>query len=175
MLPESIGSLYSLLRSGGIDVILAGGWAVNEHGYSRVTRDVDWVVCEEQKDAASDLMHSAGFRAGSEGAMVTRFLPPSPTIPVVDLLWVDVRTFDKMNSGKTLRGSNQSIPVLQLEHLIAMKIHALKNHDDRKGLDLRDIHHLLEANPGVISDRALRELCATLGPEKAYELITRYD
>jgi hypothetical protein len=47
MLPESIESLHRLLKENGIDVLLAGGWAVNAHGYGRQTNDVDWVACDE--------------------------------------------------------------------------------------------------------------------------------
>jgi hypothetical protein len=32
MIPESIESLHRVLMEKGIDVLLAGGWAVNAHG-----------------------------------------------------------------------------------------------------------------------------------------------
>lgn len=172
MLPDSIGSLYNLLKSGGINVLLAGGWAVNEHGYARETRDVDWVANESQKSAALEVMRSARFKPGSDSALVTRFIPPSPGIPIVDLLWVDAETFAKLYTNKSHGGPHQSIPILHLEHLIGMKIHALKNHKERKGRDLLDIRHLLEANPGVISDDDLLTLCEKFGPSNAYNLIT---
>jgi hypothetical protein len=173
LLPDSIGSLHNLLKSGGINVLLAGGWAVNEHGYSRETRDIDWVACESQKKTAQDLMRSAGFKLGSDNNMVTRFFPPSATLPIVDLLWVDPETFVTLNDNKSLGGKHQSIPILRLEHLISMKIHALKNHKERKGRDLMDIRYLLEANPSVVSDEDLRALCSKFGPENAYEMITK--
>jgi hypothetical protein len=43
MIPDHAQTLYSRFEQEGIPLLLAGGWAVNHHGYSRYTRDVDWI------------------------------------------------------------------------------------------------------------------------------------
>ena len=172
VLPDSIGSLHHLLQSAGINVLLAGGWAVNEHGYSRETRDIDWIACESQKDTVRDLMTSSGFATGSESHLVTRFSPRNPTLPIIDFLWVDPDTYSSLDAEKSFGGRHRSVPVLHLSHLISMKIHALRDHEARKGRDAADIRYLLEANPGVVSDDELRALCTKYGPENAYDLVT---
>ncbi|MCX6879023.1 MAG: hypothetical protein NTW21_35225 [Verrucomicrobia bacterium] len=46
--PDFAQSLYQRFDREGIPLLLAGGWAVSFHGYSRYTRDVDWIgwTCE---------------------------------------------------------------------------------------------------------------------------------
>ena len=173
MLPDSIASLHNLLKSRGIDVLLAGGWAVNEHGFARETRDIDWIARQDQKDLAQEFLKSAGFRIGSDSNLVTRFLPQIPTIPTIDLLWVDSDTFEQLNVGKTLGGRLGTIPVLSFNNLIALKVYALKDNEDRDGRDLMDIRRLLRANPGLLSEELLRSLCDRYGPPGAYDLIKK--
>jgi hypothetical protein len=172
MLPESIETLHRLLKENGIEVLLAGGWAVNAHGYGRQTNDVDWVACDEQEEQIQDLMTSLRFIPGSTSNLVTRFSSGALTMPTIDFLWVDRSTFSKLNTGDSFSGRDGTVPLLRLDHLIAMKIHALKSHEERQGRDLLDIRFLLEANPRVISDLELRDLCSLHGPLNAYHLIT---
>jgi hypothetical protein len=117
-------------------------------------------------------MESLSFSPGSTNKLVTRFAPRTLTMPTIDFLWVDRSTFTKLDTKDQFAGRHQTIPLLRLDHLIAMKIHALKSHDERKGRDLLDVRYLLEANPGVISDETLRKLCSQHGPPGAYDLIT---
>lgn len=41
MLPEFAHSLYQSFEREGIPLLLAGGWAVCHHGYTRYTNDID--------------------------------------------------------------------------------------------------------------------------------------
>lgn len=172
MLPDTVESLHRMLAEAGIEVLLAGGWAVNEHGYGRHTKDVDWVACTKDEPAVRELMISLKFQADSESKLATRYRPLTLGLPIVDFLWVIPQTYEKLQSGRIYTGRHGSIPLLRLDHLIAMKIHALKSHEEREGRDLLDIRHLLKANPGVISDQDLRTLSSKYGPPEAYQLIT---
>ena len=171
MIPDSIESLHRLLMEKGIKVLLAGGWAVNAHGYGRQTNDVDWVACDGQERQISEVMSSLQFSPGSTSKLVSRFASRSAALPTVDFLWVDRSTFSKLDTKDSFAGRHGTIPLLRLAHLVAMKIHALKSHEERQGRDLIDIRHLLEANPGVISDQALKDLCEQHGPAGAHDLI----
>ena len=112
MLPESIESLYRLLRDREIKVLLAGGWAVNEHGYSRQTVDVDWVASEKEKDPIQSLMRLLKFTPESESNLVTRFVPKTLELPTVDFLWVDPSTFSKLDTNDSFAGRHKAIPML---------------------------------------------------------------
>lgn len=171
MLPERAQSLYERFERDKIPLLLAGGWAVSYHGYHRFTRDVDWVCSRTNEAAAKELMRSLGFEEVFD-SMATRFqLPGDQIFPPIDLLWVSAETFSKMASTGERTGLHGDIPVIELETLIAMKLHALKDNENRHGKDLLDIRELLSKNPLAISDEKLRELCDKFAGPRGYKLI----
>ena len=171
MLPEFAYSLYQRFEKEGIPILLAGGWAVCHHGYSRFTRDVDWICSRADEAKAKVLMHSMGFSEAFD-AMATRFqLISEPGYPPVDLIWVSPETFSKMEVTDQRTGLHRDIPVIDFEALISMKLYALKDNADRKGKDLLDIRLLLAENPHVLSEKRLRDLCEKFAGPNGYELI----
>ena len=171
MLPEFAHSLHDRFAREGIPLLLAGGWAVCHHGYSRLTSDVDWICSRDDEKRAIDLMKSLGFTIAFE-AMATRFqrVNPLEMIPI-DLLWVSPETFARMSATDQKTGIHGDIPVIDLESLLAMKLHALKDRRVRKDRDLLDIRHLLEANAGMFHETELREVCQKYAGPDAYDLI----
>jgi hypothetical protein len=61
MIPDFAQSLYERFEREGIPLLLAGGWAVCHHGYSRFTSDIDWVCSRADEDRALEVMDSLGF------------------------------------------------------------------------------------------------------------------
>ena len=56
-----------------------------------------------------------------------------------------------------------------LFHLIALKLHAVKNNPlGREFIDLRDIVSLIEKNHLNVKDEAFRDLCITYGSKEIY-------
>lgn len=159
MLPDFAQSLYQCFDREGIPLLLAGGWAVSFHGYSRQTRDVDWICSRGDEGRAAALMDSLGFSVLFQ-AMASRYqLVGHPEVPPVDLLWVSPETFGKMGLTNQRTGLHGDIPVIDFESLLAMKLHALKDQDERGGRDLVDLRMLLKVNPREIPAARLRELC----------------
>ena len=171
MLPDFAHSLHQRFERDGIPLLLAGGWAVCHHGYSRSTRDVDWICSRADEGRALALMAALGFGTAFQ-SMATRFqLADRPEFPPIDLLWVSPETFAKMALTDQRTGPHGDIPVIDLESLLAMKLHALKDHDERGGKDLLDIRLLLKENPHAISEHRLRDLCQRFAGPLAYALI----
>ncbi len=171
LLPEFAHSLHSRFERAGIPLLLAGGWAVCHHGYSRFTNDIDWVCSRADEKPAIGLMESLGFSIVFE-AMATRFKHPRHLdLPPVDLIWVSAETFARMGETKEKTGRRLDMPVVDLESLLAMKIHALKDHESRQGRDVLDLRFLLAENLAAIDDGKLREMCENYGPPGAYNLI----
>lgn len=171
MLPDFAYSLHQRFEREGIPLLLAGGWAVCHHGYARFTRDVDWICSRADESRALALMGSLGFGTVFQ-SMATRFqLINRPDFPPIDLLWVSPETFAKMALSDQRTGPNGDIPVIDLESLLAMKLHALKDQDKREGKDLLDIRLLLKENAHIISEHRLRELCEHFAGPHAYALI----
>jgi hypothetical protein len=152
MLPNHAGNFHATFERAGIPLLLAGGWAVNHHGYSRMTRDVDWVCSLAKEKEACELMKSLGFTKTSIG-MASRFIKiHNLAFPPVDLIWVD-----------------QDIPVVGFETLLAMKFHALKDDKHRQGRDVLDIRSLLKYNPDRLPEGRLRELSERYAGPGIYE------
>lgn len=171
MIPEFAYSLYQSFEREGIPLLLAGGWAVCHHGYTRYTNDVDWVCSRADESRALDLMQSLGFEIVFE-TMATRFKHKKhfDLLPV-DLLWVSVETFAKMAATDQRTGTRADMPVINFESLLAMKLHALKDDKERDGRDLLDIRLLLKENKGVMTEEHLREISERFAGPDAYNLI----
>jgi hypothetical protein len=169
MIPDHAESLYHRFGQEGIPLLLAGGWAVNYHGYSRFTRDVDWVCSRTNECRACDLMATLGLTKSASG-MASRFVRLSdPSFPPVDLIWVDEDTFGKMAVSENRTGRHGDIQVIDFESLLAMKLHALKDDIHRKGRDILDIRSLLEYSPTRITEERLKELCLLFAGPGIYE------
>jgi hypothetical protein len=171
MIPDFAQSLYELFEREGIPLLLAGGWAVCHHGYSRYTNDIDWICSRADETRAIEFMRSLHFEIAFE-AMATRFHKPNhPEVLPVDLIWVSSETFAKMSASPQRTGRHGDIPVIDFEALLAMKLHALKDDTKRKGKDLLDIRFLLGENPHAINEDRLRELCERYAGTDAYNLV----
>jgi len=168
-LHEFAKSMFDRFESEGIQLHLAGGWAVNSFGFARNTLDLDWVCRRSQQPEATALMDRLGFVPRSDG-MATRFqYGRDLAFPLVDLIWTDDRSFE------LLRGEidpSYRVRVINFEGLIAMKLSALRDDERRKGRDLRDLQELLQCHPGRIDVEELRAMCLKYAGEGAFEKLS---
>jgi hypothetical protein len=171
MIPDFAQSLYDRFEREGIPLLLAGGWAVCHHGYSRLTIDVDW-VCPRSKEAeAVTLMDSLHFSKCSEG-MASRFKNRKHTaLPYVDLIWVDDATFKPMAEPDPDTDGKQKFRVINFRALLAMKLFALKDGANRDHKDLLDIRLLLRYGHSRIPEEELISMCERYAGPGAYEKI----
>lgn len=111
-------------------------------------------------------MAKLGFEPRSDG-MATRFqYGRDLAFPFVDLIWVDNDSFHQMRGSMD---EAMGVRVIIFEALIAMKLHALKDDEHRKGRDLRGLQELLERNPGKITESDLRAMCLKYAGAGAFE------
>lgn len=154
-------ALFDLLSRFGQPLLLIGGHALAAHGVPRQTVDVDCIVALENREAISRHVRGGGFELIHETENFNRYAHPSPMVPDLDLLFVEGPTFDKLQAQSIQTGR---IRVPALPHLIALKLHAIRNNPTRELRDLGDIQRLLAANPGIISNEELNDLCRRFGP-----------
>ena len=171
MIPEFAYSLYQSFEREGIPLLLAGGWAVCHHGYTRLTLDVDW-VCPRSKEAeAIALMDRLHFTKSTDG-MASRFKSRKNAVfPYIDLIWVDDATFERMAEKDESEDPHQRVPVINFRALLAMKLYALKDDQARQHKDLLDIRFLLSYGHLKISDEEFRTLCERYAGPDAYAKI----
>jgi hypothetical protein len=171
MIPDFAQSLHDRFEREGIPLLLAGGWAVCHHGYSRYTSDIDWICSRPNKARAMEIMASLGFEIVFD-VMATRFQHKKYLdLAPVDLLWVSDESFAKMATTGQKTGRRGDIPVIDFEALLAMKLHALKDDKERKGKDILDIRYLLAENPRAITEEDLRRLCERYAGPDAYNYV----
>ncbi len=91
----------------------------------------------------------------------------------VDFMFVDKDTLDKIiNAGKEISIANQKFIVPRLNHLIALKLHAIRyNPKIREYKDLPDIIQLIRINELNVKDVEFKNLCLKYGTEELYNRI----
>lgn len=94
------------------------------------------------------------------------------TMPFVDLIWVDDRSFEAMTENDGVSGDHNEMPVINFRSPLAMKLFALKDGETRDFKDLLDIRLLLRYNQGRISDEELKNMCVRYAGPNAYNQIT---
>ncbi len=153
-------TLFAALNDAGIRYLVVGGMAVNLHGYSRFTGDLDILLAldHDNLDRMGLLMEQHGYaqrlpidvRLLSDKEQVQKFLtekgmtaysfihPKFPNLSV-DILAGDSLRFDEFDANKViLEALNTSIPVIAVDDLIGMKRSA------NRQKDIEDIEALLE-------------------------------
>jgi hypothetical protein len=155
----------------GLEYLVIGGHAVNAYCEPRATLDVDFLVCRDQEPRWADLLIAEGFKLDHAGPTFLRFTPPYGVEWRLDLMLVTADTFRKMRNAaqtKSLLGIQSMVP--RPEHLIALKLHALKHgHQERFEKDFMDVVALTR-NAGLDpKSPAYRQIFDQFGTVELYE------
>lgn len=155
--------LFRVQRRAGLSLLVIGGWAVQAHGYSRNTVDVDCMTAVEDDESLRGELSRAGFECFEEKTSFRRYRHRLDPLMVLDVMRVSAGTFRKMWEASQpfdLDGIDLRVPALA--HLIALKLHAAQN-EHRTNRDMADVLELLTANPGKIGKDELARLCDQFG------------
>jgi hypothetical protein len=92
----------------------------------------------------------------------------------LDFMFVEKDTLYKIvKAAKTVNMDRQKFLVPSVQHLIALKLHAIKcNPKTRAFKDLLDIIELIKANKVDIKSADFKELCLKYGSGELYDKIT---
>lgn len=147
--------LRELLAARGHPFALAGAFAVNAYGMARFTSDIDLVVPLAAQQLLVDGMETRGYETLRRAEGYSNHLHRDPLLGRVDFIYVDAATAAKLfpQCRKTTLGDLSDVLVPRPEHLIAMKVHAIKSNPPRRLKDLADIQYLLR-NAGANVDEA---------------------
>jgi hypothetical protein len=154
--PDSI-VLAAQAEAEGLESVMVGGNAVNLHAYFRTTFDVDLLVREDDADRWLTFFEKHGYAIFHRTANFIRLrFAPDPTAALpVDLMLANDQTYRKIRSEsqRCAIGNDLTLAIPSPLHLIAMKLHALRNpHRAESGIDLQDVKHLIKtANIDVSS------------------------
>lgn len=158
----------------GVECLLIGGFAVNYHGYTRNTLDVDFMIMAEQAVLVRHTMADAGFTNVTVEANVTLFRAPDCPLRV-DFLNVDADTLRQLLSrAVTAEVCGHRLKIPALRDLLAMKVFALSSQTARRlAKDLPDIAYLSVLHELDV-DADVRPLCDRFGTPEVYEMIRQH-
>jgi Uncharacterised nucleotidyltransferase len=154
--------------------LVIGGLAINFYGYSRETGDLDLLIHREDKEQWLNLFSSLGYSVYKESQGFLQLSPPKQSAWPVDFMLVRENTFQPMYLASrevNLYGAQTRIP--SLEHLLMLKLHALKNaHLNRFLKDFLDVENLIRINKLDIKSENMKQLFAKYGTAELYDKIS---
>ena len=124
---------------------IAGGLAIYAWGRSRTTQDIDFAIDGSAQERVIRFAESIGYVTLHTSEGYSNLEHPDQAFGRVDLMHLYGTTADKVFQDATHRfvaGETQA-PVPKPEHLIAMKVQAIKNAPRRVSIDVPDIEYLL--------------------------------
>ena len=132
---------------------MAGALGLHAFGHSRATFDLDLVTVFPAQAPLVSLLEGLGYRTLHVSDGYSNHQHPDADWGGVDVIYVDEATAGRLFPGCTrrLRLGGRDAPVPRAEHLVAMKVQAMRNDPTRLVQDLADVQQLMRL-PGT--DRA---------------------
>ena len=158
-----------------LEFLVIGGLAVNMHGFMRDTADLDLLVQQESRAEWMKLFSELGYTVVGEKPAFCQLGSPQAGAWPVDLMFVRERSFREFfKFGSTVEMFGEQLLIPTLEHLIALKLHALKHgHIGRYLKDYLDVEGLVRVNRIDLRQEKVRELFLKYGTLDVYEKISR--
>jgi predicted nucleotidyltransferase len=155
--------------------LVIGGLAVNFYGYMRDTSDLDFFISQNDQSEWKNLLAGFGYKDFNDGGNFIQYQAPDKNAWPVDLMLVQEKTFAPILGAcvaADLFGVKTRVP--SLEHLIALKLHVLKNTRMQRFLkDYLDVEYLIRINQLDIGSKTIRALFEKYGTPDLYEKISR--
>ena len=152
--------------------LIIGGYAVAAHGHTRATFDVDFLVRRADRDAWFTRITAAGLKRFGETRAFAQFTPPDGG-DSLDLMFVEDATFEPIwAKSEEWNFSKSRARIPHLEHLLALKLHAMKQpllHRTTK--DAEDIEMLVRRNHLDLRQPGYEALFRKYGNREIYETI----
>lgn len=157
-------------------VILIGGQAVGVRGYQRVTLDIDFMITEADYEKLKPAIGAAGYQEVVRTSVAAKLRAESEHLLDIDFMFVEAETFrgiQRESKWETFQDAQFLVP--KLEHLIILKLHAIKQQPAVRELkDLNDIVELIKANRLDVRSQGFKSLCLKFGTPELYQKILQY-
>jgi hypothetical protein len=150
-----LSAVGEFLAARGFRSAVIGGVALAAYGHPRMTLDLDMVTEMQAQEGLVAFMESRGFTTLHRSTGYSNHRHPERRHGRVDFMYVQGRTSELLFGAlRHLPGpGGMLVAVPRPEHLIAMKVQAMKDAPERTWQDLVDIGYLLGV-PGVNVEEA---------------------
>ena len=122
---ELIERLTSEAEKRGLEFLLIGGQAMIQHGYERLTLDVDFLGTEDSRGTWREVLARYGYQVVAETPAFEQFAHTEPGWPQVDIMFVNPETWSKLRGEAEAKVSGRvTVHVPSPSHMVALKLHA---------------------------------------------------
>jgi len=166
---KTVQLLVSFFEKERIDYALIGAFALQAYGYVRATGDLDFIVRREDQEKVVSFLQSLGYHTLQRSAGFSNHVHPLEGLGRVDFVYGSGETADAIFSAvrRTPLLGRQELPVAKPEHLIALKVFAMKNDPSRLFREMADLEYLVRVD-GVDREE-VRKIFRQYGMEDRYE------
>jgi predicted nucleotidyltransferase len=162
-------------NNAGLRCLIIGAHALSFYGVTRETADIDLLISREDRSAWDAQLIRAGYKLFHGGENFAQFTPPATGAWPLDLMLVREETFTKMFAeARAVVIRSKSFLVPSLDHLLALKLHALKHTHPRRTIkDFQDVLELIHSNPEnlAIESQRIRLMFERYGTNEWYEKV----
>lgn len=160
-------------KKAAIPVAIGGGYAINYYKVSRNTADIDFLIQDKDAQRAGEILEKFGYKKFHQNELFARFEISDFRFIPVDLMFLDEKTFSGiLKEGKRIEILDYLFVVPSLDHLLAMKIHAMKGSPERRFYkDMPDIVNLVKQNNLKIESEHIRNLFLKYGNRELYDQV----
>jgi hypothetical protein len=161
-------------RSRKLPYLIIGGYAVIAHGYPRLTFDYDFAIERSRQSEWLACLGALGYVVHHDGGAFLQLSSNQHAEPV-DLMLLNDSTFTKLFASsveKPAGGALVRFP--SVEHLIALKVHALQHTHTRRFMkDFQDVVELVLRNKINLADTSIQDMFTKYGNHELYEKVRR--
>jgi hypothetical protein len=170
---RELAEVRAFLTPQGFPMAVIGGVALAAYGNPRMTLDLDIVTEAAAQDGVVGFMESRGFETLHRSTGYSNHRHPDRARGRVDFMYVSGATSQRLFADvRELAGpGGQLMPVPGPEHLIAMKVQAIRDAPERTWQDMVDVGYLLRV-PEVDREEA-RGYFARAGLEEKWRELER--
>ena len=153
-----------------LDYAVIGAFALYAYGYTRATRDIDFITRSQYQSEIVGYLESLGFETLNRSEGFSNHLH-SVGRARIDLVYVDGETAKIVfrSTKKKLVFEDIELPVVGPEHLVALKLFAIQNEPNRKYKELADIKEIFQLTN--IDKNTMRVYFRKYGMEEYYDEI----
>lgn len=161
-------------KESSIPCVLVGGFAINFYKVTRNTLDIDFLITKEDFKKIENALRETGYKEEFATDVAIRFSNRKDSLDV-DFMIVDEATRGQiLVDGKEVELVGEKFVVPSLDHLLALKIHAIKHGQKRRAWkDLPDVMNLVEMNDIDARSSKFKELCLRYGNDEIYQTILK--
>jgi len=161
-------------KESAVPCVLIGGFAINFYKVTRNTLDVDFLITKEDFIKIRNALLIAGYAEEFATDVAIRFSNKIDALDI-DFMIVDNTTREKIiKAGKIAEVVGEKLIIPSINHLIALKLHAIKNNQkNRIWKDLPDIIRLIKMNNIDCKTAGFKDLCLKYGNNKTYQTILK--